>query len=97
MITEQEIQAFAERCREMISRYYAEHYPNNPREELTVSMGKKYAKLIHSGAFAFVDLTTGDILKPATWSAPAKHARGNIRDEWEGMKFMGPYGPAYLR
>ena len=36
----------------------------------------------------------GDLLKPASWNAPAKHSRGNIfkgTDEWEY------YGPKYLK
>lgn len=38
----------------------------------------------------------GDIHKAATWSAPAKHARGNVfnRESWS---CCGPYGVAYLR
>jgi hypothetical protein len=36
--------------------------------------------------------TNGDILRPATWNAPAKHARGNLFDNFGGMK--SSYGPA---
>lgn len=39
----------------------------------------------------------GDIFKPATWKAPAKHARGNLFDAHQGLEFVGPYGMAYLR
>lgn len=46
---------------------------------------------------AFIDKTTGDILKPATWRAPAKHARGNLFDDRGGLGQMGVYGPAYLK
>ena len=35
----------------------------------------------------------GDLLKAATWKAPAKHARGNIID---GTARYGVYGPDYL-
>ena len=35
----------------------------------------------------------GDLLKAATWKAPAKHARGNIID---GTARYGVYGPEYL-
>jgi hypothetical protein len=52
---------------------------------------------MHRSAWAFVDKTTGDVLKAASWKKPAKHARGNIFDEWNGLKSVGPYGPAYLR
>ena len=51
----------------------------------------------HDSAWAFIDRSTGDVLKPATYKAPAKHARGNIFDPQNGMSSMGPYGPAYLR
>lgn len=47
--------------------------------------------------WCFVDTTNGDVLKPAGWKKPAKHARGNIFDEWNGLKQCTGYGPAYLR
>ena len=60
--------------------------------------GKRYSKIVvNNAAFCFIDKTTGDVLKPASWSAPAKHARGNIFDDHNGMKYMSVYGPAYLR
>ena len=54
-------------------------------------------RYINSAAWAFVDRTNGDVLKPASWNAPAKHARGNILDGQNGLGSIGPYGPAYLR
>jgi hypothetical protein len=36
----------------------------------------------------------GDLLKPATWKAPAKHARGNIMD---GSAQYSVYGPSYIK
>ena len=47
-------------------------------------------------AFAFVDALNGDVLKAASWAAPAPHARANIfkRETW---KNVGPYGPVYLK
>lgn len=39
----------------------------------------------------------GDIFKPATWNAPAKHARGNLLNDDKGMDCMSPYGPCYLK
>jgi len=39
-------------------------------------------------------IKVGDLLKPASWSAPAKHARGNIID---GTAKYDKYGPAYMR
>jgi hypothetical protein len=40
--------------------------------------------------------TYGDILKAASWKAPAKHARGNVFDGNWGIGSVGVYGPAYL-
>jgi hypothetical protein len=75
--------------------------------QLTTEEGQRYIRVVafydvdgkpmHRSAWAFVDKTTGDVLKAASWKKPAKHARGNIFDEWNGLKSVGPYGPAYLR
>ena len=47
--------------------------------------------------FCFVDLSTGNVLKAASWKTPAKHPRGSIfgktPDEWG----VTPWGGAYLR
>lgn len=51
-----------------------------------------------SNLIAFVDKVTGDIYKPASWVAPAKHARGNINSEQNGMEAITPEGNViYLR
>lgn len=39
----------------------------------------------------------GDVLKPASWKTPAKHARGNIFDDDNGLGSAGKYGLEYLR
>jgi hypothetical protein len=47
-------------------------------EPHSVTYGKKYAKVQTNGSvYAFID-ADGNIYKPASWSAPAKHVRGNI-------------------
>lgn len=58
-------------------------------------------------AYAFIDRTggdingtphkVGDVLKPASWKVPAKHARGNIFDAKNGLGSLSAYGPEYLR
>ena len=57
-------------------------------DQYIYTKGKKYAKIIHvisgSGqrsAHAFVDLTTGDVYKSASWTAPAKGIRYNLMDD----------------
>lgn len=69
---------------------------------MSVIRGVRFAKIIAIDRLgrrvhSFIDLHNGDILKPASWKAPAKHARGNILDADGGLKLIGPYGPAYLR
>ena len=63
------------------TRVYITEYVERPRERI----------------YSFLDMTNGDILKPATYKAPAKHARGNIFDADYGLSRTTPYGPEYLR
>ena len=57
--------------------------------KFTISTGKKSHKIIQNdfrngkyesaGVHAFVDKTTGEVYKPASWKAPAKHVRYDMR------------------
>lgn len=79
-----------------------------PREHpviLEVDTGRKYWRLWRIGkgthyaqksAYCFVDQTNGNILMPATWKKPAKHARGNIFDMDNGIENCGLFGVAYM-
>jgi len=72
-----------------------------PRIEVEIDVGTRYARVwkrdgSSKSAYAFIEMATGDLLKPATWKAPAKHARGNIFAE-NPLGGCGPYGMAYLR
>ena len=81
-----------------------EYYEGRLKEfadEFTINTrGKKYVKLINgTGVWGFVvkeddgKFKRGDILKPASWSAPAKNkARGNIFEEYT----VNWTGPLYL-
>ena len=69
-----------------------------------VNWGRKYAKIVSGtttsnslgSVFCFVNRENGDILKAAGWSAPAKHARGNVlRDD--RLDAVGRYGANYMR
>ena len=86
-------------CQEKISKYYQDCNYTLGNSKLIAQQGKKYIKINQesSGVWAFINADNGDVLKAASWKSPAKHARGNIFDEANGLKFIGPHGPAYLR
>ena len=72
------------------------------RTILTTRKGSKYIKIISEDSghgnrtvWGFVEKSNGDILKPQSWSRPAKNNRGNIFDE-DPLLFIGQYGPAYI-
>lgn len=64
--------------------------------------GKRYIRIAEmrdgrpSSAYAFIDTTNGDVLKPAGWKGPAKHARGNIYRREAGLG-VSRFGANYLR
>src|ERR1035437_6758873 len=94
----------------IVADNYAVQFPTLTPDILSYEAGSRYIRIwrrsqeigangkpVNSSAHAFIDRTTGDVLKPATWKAPAKHARGNIFHPDNGLDNMGPYGPAYLK
>lgn len=85
--------------------YYAKANMPNQYEDLVAEIGSKYIRLWTGtccwGFISRVDgvlkgapIKKGDLLKAATWKAPAKHARGNIID---GTAQWGEYGPSYIK
>lgn len=98
------LKAFLKGAQQIIDDHYKRDLPNLKPSILVTTSGSKYVKVISkaqsgsgTSAWAFIDKTTGDVLKPATWNRPAKHARGNIYDQDNGTRSVSPYGPAYLR
>lgn len=99
------VKAFVEDVNRNILACYKQNLPNLEPELLQVDVGNKYIRLWRGtscwGFISRVDgdlkgapIKKGDLLKPATWKAPAKHARGNIMD---GTATWGVYGPQYLK
>ena len=85
-------------------KYYKKINLSNKEPDLVVEIGNKFIRLWQGtscwGFISRVDdvlkgspIKKGDLLKAATWKAPAKHARGNIID---GTARYGVYGPEYL-
>lgn len=86
----------------MSDKHYADHFPSLEPSDFSLEPGKKYIRVVshahgQRSAFAFIDMTNGDVLKCASWKTPARIARGNVSDASNGMANMTPYGPAYLR
>jgi len=85
--------------------YYEKAGMPNQYKPVTVEIGNKFIRIWHGtscwGFISRVDdvlkgepIKKGDLLKAATWKAPAKHARGNIMD---GTAQYGVYGPSYIK
>lgn len=102
------VEMFVKGAQKKIDDHYKKDLPNSEPDILKIQKGKRYIKVVQTrrgqkggSVWAFVDAqegnTFGDILKPASWKAPAKHARGNVFDGSWGVNSVGVYGPAYLR
>jgi hypothetical protein len=95
-------QSFVNATQEMINEHYQSSFPNNTVPKIEYEEGKKYIRVISNSGlhnrsvFCFVDKTTGDVYKAASWKVPAKHVRGNI---FRGniKEYLTPYGAQYLR
>lgn len=65
--------------------------------------GRRYVKLVLRGmgaggsAYGFIDRSNGDLLKAASWNAPAKGKRSNLFDTDYGMSGCSKYGMRYFR
>ena len=90
--------SFLKGCEAITLRTYNVY---DPTLAYTTEEGRRYVRVfltrnserdIHS----FIDKTNGDVLKAATWKAPAKYPRGNIFDAHNGLKWMGPCGAFLL-
>jgi len=98
------LKVFVEGCQNIHTDYMADHFNNLSPDMISVKRGKKYAKIIRTrndggsqSVHCFVDMTNGDVLMAASWKAPAKHARGNIFDGYDGLRNMDWHGAKYLR
>lgn len=82
----------------MIDAYFAANYKNLIPAKLSHKVGIKYVKIVREGSvYCFVDLSNGDVLKAASWAAPAKGKRSNIFDADSGLSGVGPHGAKYLK
>lgn len=98
-ITEQ-IETFRVALEKMLVQRHAERFAVLPPPSVEISIGKRFARIVRKdsgiSAYGFIDLSNGDLLKAASWKAPAMHARGNIFNQ-DILSGCGPYGMAYLK
>lgn len=86
-----------------VDAYYAKNYPRlTPEKIFAKPGGKRYVKVVKGtpgtdgkSVFCFVERSTGDVYKAASWKAPAKGIRGNIRNPAESSCTV--YGAKYAR
>jgi hypothetical protein len=95
---------FIAKVNEERKEYYKNMSSMWGKTDLVMEVGSKFLRLWDGstcwGFISRVDgdlkgspIKKGDLLKPASWKAPAKHARGNIID---GTARYSVYGPEYL-
>ena len=104
---ETQLAGFIKGAQKVIDDYMYTNFPRQGRI-LKLERGSKNIRVVavdtfdgveSSGgsAWCFIEIATGNIMKPAGYKTPAKHARGNIMQEDFGVSYIGPYGPAYLK
>lgn len=98
------VKSFIDEVNESRKHFYETHLSGLTFEPIVLEVGSKYLRLWNgTSCWGFIarkdgmlkgnPIKCGDLLKPASWKAPAKHARGNIID---GTAKWGVYGPEYL-
>jgi hypothetical protein len=81
---------------ESIGASFARIVTREHRHDGTSSIGSVYCFIAmkDSNTKGLGIVKEGDILKPAGYNKPAKHARGNI---WTDLTKLTPYGVEYLK
>ena len=97
IVTDKQLDEFLEFAQQVVDADYMEFAKNFDHPEIPVlSFSKvtgktKYARIVsnnrsQSSSWAFVRLEDGDVLKAASFKAPAlNYARGNIYDDAHGL------------
>jgi hypothetical protein len=99
------VKKFIDEVNEKIGTYYKIHLSNLTFEPVKVDIGTKFIKITHNssvwgfisrfdGTFKGRPIRKGDLLKAASWKAPAAISRGNIVD---GTARWDVYGPNYVK
>ncbi len=96
------LNTFLDGIRAKLNAHFARYFLNSTPPVIETSKGRRYVRVIKNDGVSrsvhcFVDMTNGDILKADGWKSPAKHARGNIFNDNNGLDGMSVWGAAYLR
>ena len=97
----EQLQDFTDALQVMINDYHNEQGFTFDAPTVSIDKGgRKYIRIVRNdlsqrSVHCFVEVATGNILKAAGWTAPAKHARGNIFNE-NMLQGVGPYGANYM-
>ena len=100
---EKAVKEWNDYCQSLLDNYFSSMFPNLEVPEIKFTIGRRYIKVIreeyHGGSnvWAFIDKNTGDIYKPSSWRAPAKHIRGNVLNEDGGKSCVTCHGVKYLK
>ncbi len=83
---------------DMYDAYFRGHYPSSTVPTFSAEYGPKNVRIVISdrssrSVYCFVDIESGDILKSASWKAPAKGKRGSI---WNDECDVGYYRPCNI-
>ena len=85
-----------------INTNYHKGFPKNKDMVLSLVAGRKFIKVVNEnsvwgfvakkdGVHKGLPMKAGDVLKAASWRAPAKHTRGNIFDKNQDyFRWTGP-------
>ena len=69
--------------KELVTRLQEDYDANSKagRYKFEIQTGRKYHKIVakNQGVHAFVNKMTGEVFKPASYKAPAKHVRYDLR------------------
>lgn len=87
MATNAEIEGYVKEIEKAQAREWERmSYPMDKTPTFTIEYAKRFAKIVRksygsTSVHCFVEISSGDIYKAATWKAPAKGVRGNIANE----------------
>jgi hypothetical protein len=98
---------FVGQLQELINEHFEQYDNLRPNEVSIDSKGKKYIRIVITHVnqdwskgqrfvHCFINRENGDILKAASWKAPAKHPRGNIYQP-NAMEAVTVYRAKYLK